>query len=206
MSWKPLPPLPIPPPPPLTISPPMPNEGTSVNLEPMFKTRPQPHFHRIWFGKCLHLAPTVRIPFGEKIEGGEVVNRDRFCMCDDPERYYLEEIEGPGDFCERRVVEAFLGGVKGRGGIRGVIEKVRGRREEGRRVFRWVPRWRRVEGVCGCGVSPPRVRGSEGEGGSGGSGVGAGPSGSGYSGAGVSGSGGAGPSGAGPSEAWWRDV
>ncbi|KAF3156474.1 hypothetical protein TWF788_005628 [Orbilia oligospora] len=92
-----------------------------------FSTYPQPHFHRAWYRKCLHSTPTVRIPYGPEVEyltttdeagggGGSVAgryittNKNRLCMCDSVDGYFLEEVDqssNSGLYVEKEVVEEF---------------------------------------------------------------------------------------------------
>ncbi|KAF3080731.1 hypothetical protein TWF102_002088 [Orbilia oligospora] len=175
-----------------------------------FSTYPQPHFHRAWYRKCLHSTPTVRIPYGPEVEylstttegggggggGGSVggryitTNKNRLCMCDSVDGYFLEEVGqsaagGSSLYVEKEVVEEFwrilewedekegklrkekegkvvkvVKVVKGvMKGVKEVVGSVsvsvspgkRRKEKERKRVLRWVPRWRRLEGCCaGC--------------------------------------------------------
>ncbi|KAF3310153.1 hypothetical protein TWF173_010068 [Orbilia oligospora] len=175
-----------------------------------FSTYPQPHFHRAWYRKCLHSTPTVRIPYGPEVEylsatttteggggGGSVggryisTNKNRLCMCDSVDGYFLEEVDQSATggssnslYVEKEVVEEFWrilewedekerklrkekegkvgkvvkGVVKGVKEVVGSVSPGKRRKEKekeeekGRkRVLRWVPRWRRLEGCCaGC--------------------------------------------------------
>ncbi|KAK6515039.1 hypothetical protein TWF506_007391 [Arthrobotrys conoides] len=165
----------------------IPNPITTTTLP--FSTYPQPHFHRAWYSKCLHSTPTVRIPYGPEVEyipsegRYTATHKNRLCMCDSVDGYFLEEVDVlPDDsgkyYVEKEVVEEFWRYLEGqrrkekeerkkegikvgkvvKDVVKGVKEVVgmspgkrRREKEELKRkkVWRWVPRWRRLEGRCG---------------------------------------------------------
>ncbi|RVD83901.1 uncharacterized protein DFL_005673 [Arthrobotrys flagrans] len=158
--------------------PPLPGPSTHIATTLPFITYPQPHFHRSWYRKCLHSTPTVRIPYGPEVEYIEseakyvMANKHRMCMCDSVDGYFFEEVDiVGGNYEEREVVEEYWrileweGRREGKGkgkGVKGFLRGVKdavspGRKgketetgEGGRkRVLRWVPRWRRLDGSCG---------------------------------------------------------